>query len=267
MMNMSGIYDKENFCHGCGETMKDEFHVIDCTGITGTDLYCDECAKKLLKEKINKMDTYGLHFIDSGNYHYISKLMLDKIKKPFVLVVFDCHPDMKDPAFGEILSCGNWVKEAVDENENLIEAELIGVKDNLIGQDMKDYRNKVDFISLEEMEKAKSLENVSTYIIDTINRIKSVKNIDDRPSVYISIDKDVLAQSEVNTNWDQGNLSLRTVEDILSYLFHNDDVVGIDICGEPSAKNPFFNEMSDANKSSQVNQRFIQFINSLYKNA
>ena len=56
----------------------------------------------------------GIHFIDSGDYHYISKIMTDFIKEPFTLVLIDHHTDMQDASLGgDILSCGNWAKKGI----------------------------------------------------------------------------------------------------------------------------------------------------------
>ena len=48
----------------------------------------------------------GIHFLDSGNYHYVTKLWLDQVKEPFDLLVLDHHTDLQQPMFGDILSCG-----------------------------------------------------------------------------------------------------------------------------------------------------------------
>ncbi len=53
---------------------------------------------RILKERIATFQPEEIHFIDSGNHHYMSKLWTDKITSPFSLVVFDHHPDMQ-PSF------------------------------------------------------------------------------------------------------------------------------------------------------------------------
>ena len=50
--------------------------------------------------------------------------------------------------------------------------------------------------------------------------------------IYISIDKDVLNESCAVTNWDQGEMSLPLLENVLKILISNYDVIGIDICGD-----------------------------------
>ena len=46
----------------------------------------------------------GIHFLDSGNYHYVSKIWMEKIEEEFELLVLDHHTDMQPPMFGDILS-------------------------------------------------------------------------------------------------------------------------------------------------------------------
>ena len=88
--------------------------------------YCDEEAEAAIKERISLMGPSGIHFLDSGNYHYLSKLWLDKIEGEFELLVFDHHTDMQMPMFGNILSCGGWIQAALDTNTRLKRVYLAG---------------------------------------------------------------------------------------------------------------------------------------------
>lgn len=93
IMDFTGIYEKEHF-YG-----KTRVHWIDCQQIQGTNCYCDEEAETLLRQKIAPFPAEAIHFIDSGNYHYMTKLWTEKLREPFVLVVADHHPDMQPPLF------------------------------------------------------------------------------------------------------------------------------------------------------------------------
>ena len=59
--------------------------------------------------------------------------------------------------------------------------------------------------------------------------------------VYISIDKDVPLPKTAVTNWDQGRMTMAQLESILLHIFNNEEVIGVDICGESSAA-PLLNE-------------------------
>ena len=84
---------------------------------------------KKLKEKIKKRictcPVNGIHFIDSGNFHYVSEFYLERLTEEFVLVVFDHHSDMLKPLFGDILSCGSWILNAMEHNKYLKKVILI----------------------------------------------------------------------------------------------------------------------------------------------
>ena len=81
--------------------------------LNGTECYCDEEGASALQRMIADYSPQGIHFIDSGNYHYVTKFWTDKLATPFALLVFDHHPDMQPPLFEHILSCGSWVKDVL----------------------------------------------------------------------------------------------------------------------------------------------------------
>ena len=89
---------------------------LDCKDIPGTNCYCDSLAEEEIGKRIAPFGPEGIHFLDSGNYHYLTKLWLELIKVPFELLVFDHHTDMQCPAFGGILSCGGWIRVALETN-------------------------------------------------------------------------------------------------------------------------------------------------------
>lgn len=112
----------------CDEDMKNnsQFHWIDCSDINGCDLYCSDEAAAEIQKRIMPYGTKGIHFIDSGNFHYITKITTDQIKQPFSLVVFDHHTDMQQPLVNEMMSCGDWAGLVLDQNPNLKQLILIG---------------------------------------------------------------------------------------------------------------------------------------------
>ena len=110
LMNFSHVYENEKFY------LSEEYNWVDCTNIIGTNGYCDESALAVLKEKVQAIKAEGIHFIDSGNFHYVSEFWLEKIKQDFVLVVFDHHSDMVKPMFSDILSCGSWMLNSLENN-------------------------------------------------------------------------------------------------------------------------------------------------------
>ena len=93
IMNFSGIYREEDF-------WEDQEPVwLDFQRLQGVNCYCTPEAEAAIKEKICDLPVQGIHFLDSGNYHYLSKFWLEKIQEPFSLLVFDNHTDMQEAAF------------------------------------------------------------------------------------------------------------------------------------------------------------------------
>lgn len=74
-------------------------------------LYCEKESLKIIERKLVKRKHKGITFIGSGNYHYITYLLLKEIQKPFTLILFDHHSDINLSIYARsnIISCGNWV--------------------------------------------------------------------------------------------------------------------------------------------------------------
>ena len=125
-MKMTDAYEHQSFYKELNNCT-----IIDCRDLEGTRCYLDDSAKI---EIVNRLDEYpvsGIHFIDSGNYHYLSLLWLSKINTPFNLILFDHHPDNQPPSFGEITSCGGWVLEATEKLSNLKNVYTFGVGEEI----------------------------------------------------------------------------------------------------------------------------------------
>ena len=194
-INMSGIYD--GF-----------LSEIDCKSVSGTNCYCDATAKDTLRDRLKDIPVDAFHFLDSGNYHYLSYFFLEQIKEEYALVLFDKHPDYQLPSFGEILSCGGWVKNAWEDFSNLKAVYMIGVDENL-------------YDSLEDVPK-----NVKRLNAGDVCKIPT-----DLP-LYISVDKDVLSEEFASCDWDQGDMSLEELLCALRELRDNHPILGVDVCGE-----------------------------------
>ena len=163
---------------------------------------------------------YGVHLLDNGNYHYLSALMTERIREPYTLILIDHHPDMQPSAFGcEVLSCGSWVLNALLTQKNLKRVFALGVEEVLKEEALLCVR---EAIGREEYER------VRKKISFAYPKSEEVVG-----GIYLSIDKDVLAKKFVKTNWDQGEMTLPQLEDILRDLCTNHKVIGMDLSGAP----------------------------------
>ena len=83
---------------------------VDLRHLEGTTCYCDEAAEVEIAKALNPLPLNALHWIDGGDFHYLSDIWMRRLDAPAKLVLFDNHPDDQEPAFGsDILSCGGWV--------------------------------------------------------------------------------------------------------------------------------------------------------------
>ena len=84
IMNFSGVYEVQGL-KAVLEAGKTNNHIIsqlDCQDIPGTNCYCDSLAEEEIEKRIVPFGPEGLHFLDSGNYHYLTKLWLELVKEP-----------------------------------------------------------------------------------------------------------------------------------------------------------------------------------------
>ena len=89
--------------------------VLDLSSLEGTVCYCDPGAAAKIKAALAGREE-KIHWIDSGDFHYVTKLFTDALAEPFTLVLFDHHPDDQAPEFEGVLSCGSWVAAMKAEN-------------------------------------------------------------------------------------------------------------------------------------------------------
>ena len=146
LMNFSGIYREEEFWKNR------QVSWIELQDVCGTNCYCDEEAIAEINKRTENYPTAGIHFIDSGNYHYMTRLWLTRMDQPFCLLVYDNHTDMQPPAFGGILSCGGWIAAALEELENLKYVILVGPDEAAYEQVDENLKDRVIFLSREKLQ-------------------------------------------------------------------------------------------------------------------
>ena len=240
IMNFSGVYNLENFARN------KKFQWIDCRELSGTNCYCQPENVEKIKNLIRKYPEKGIHFIDSGNYHYLTKFWTDKISEPFSLIVFDHHPDMQPPICDHVISCGDWVADMMRENKYLKNVIIIGVKDKLLQTIPPEYVHRAKFYCESDLNHDERWKEFSKMHINE--------------PVYISIDKDVLDKKSAQTNWDQGSLSIEGLEKLITIIFSHEEVIGVDICGECSTTLDLFEEERECEVDNKANRALLELI-------
>ena len=255
--NFTNVYENQPFMDGLRHS--GEATWIDCTDIPGTDCYCDDEAVETIRRRIADAgikDVGGIHFFDNGNYHYMSKIWTDMVQEPFSLVVFDHHPDMQEPRFGNILSCGGWVKKVLEENKFVNNVVIIGVANHLVDEIRAELSqagdagvlDKVKFIKESELGKENLLSSLAS-------RLSS--------NLYLSIDKDALSPAFAATNWDQGSLDVAALKEIIAGLAASHKIIGVDICGERARDfaGDEHHTVQEANAlNDRINRELVEFL-------
>lgn len=239
VLNFSGVYERQSF-------YKDrDCEWIDCSDLSGVNGFCDETSREEIDARISGLEGW-IHFIDGGNFHYLSYLLMKHIREPFTLVVFDHHTDMKPSMFAGLLSCGCWIKEALDALPFLKNVVLIGVADSLADTAEPDYAGRVRIIS-ERMAEAGD-----TWL--------GILEAEASEAVYLSIDKDAFGREEVVTDWDQGTMTLEQLERAYRIL-DSRRILGVDICGEADRDEFFSGQMSASDEQNDAaNRRILRML-------
>jgi arginase family enzyme len=203
---------------------------------------CSVAALRALGEELPA--TPPLVFLGSGDYHHVSYLKIERLRvlrTPVQVVVFDNHPDNMRYPFG--IHCGSWVShvsrlpfvtcvhvlgitsgdvEGLHVWENHLRPLHSGrVRYWCIGRDLRAMRR----LGIRESQ---SFESAG----DLLDRFAEESRTWNAP-VYLSIDKDVLAPNVVQTNWDQGVMTMEDLEQGIDIV--RNFVVASDVTGEVSS--------------------------------
>ncbi|WP_286187686.1 arginase family protein [Ruminococcus sp. AF17-22AC] len=216
--NFSGIYKNQNFYKNYAE---EEISWTELSDLSGCNCYCDAEASDRIRKEIQAFTGKGLHFIDSGNYHYMTRLWLEKLQIPFRLLVFDNHTDMQPPAFGGLLSCGGWIAASLEELPLLQEVILVGPDEDAYTQVEPDLQQKVLFLSREKLSTMTTEEKEGFF-----------NNLSEDLPLYVSVDKDVLCKGDASTTWSQGDMHLSELMSFLELVLERQNILGMDVCGE-----------------------------------
>lgn len=281
LLDFTGVYDDEFVKN------KTTLKWIDCTDISGCNMYCSKQAEQKIGKRIDAVGIHGIHFLDSGNYHYVTKIMTDRIKRPFTLVIFDHHTDMQKPLVEGMTSCGDWALKVLKENAYLQQLILIGPdKKDINAIEIADKNNsikksgKLITFSAQEINENQlkqsiastndspagasynsSIDTKAASILNTTKDITSkINKISSGIPIYISIDKDILDKQISETNWSQGKMQLSTLEKILDVFLRKNKIIGIDICGECSKSIPLPEYMEAEEKNEELNHELYQYL-------
>ena len=202
--DFTGMYEAEGFLQSL-QDRRVPYRQVRLGDIEGTCCYCDPEAEAEISRRLEPVPEERVRWIDSGDYHYVTKILAAREREPFTLVLVDNHPDDQAPAFGGVLSCGSWVKELRESCPMLEEAWTLGPDHRI--------RNASGTVD-RELEEG---------IDDLVAALEGKR-------VYLSVDKDVLDRAFSRTDWSQGTYSLDVLKGWLDRLLRL-DVAAVDVCG------------------------------------
>ena len=101
-------------------------YILDFTTLSGTTGFCDDAAADEIRRCIADFPARGIHFLDNGNFHYLTRFWCEKISEDFVLVVYDHHVDLRKPVFPGLMSCGSWIRDVLLRNSHCRAVLIIG---------------------------------------------------------------------------------------------------------------------------------------------
>ena len=100
--------------------------ILDFTTLSGTTGFCDDAAADEIRRRIADFPARGIHFLDNGNFHYLTRFWCEKISEDFALVVYDHHVDLRKPVFPGLMSCGSWIRDVLFRNSHCRAVLIIG---------------------------------------------------------------------------------------------------------------------------------------------
>ncbi|MCH4071473.1 MAG: hypothetical protein LKF11_00685 [Pseudoramibacter sp.] len=191
----------------------------------------------MIRKRLKHCTPAEVHFIDNGNYHYLTYYWLEKLSEPVNLLVFDHHSDMLPPVFGKIMSCGSWLLRTVEDLPMVKQVLHFGMDPRYLSHIPTNFRDRV------------------TATDDAEQAVRFLKQHRHRP-LYISLDKDVFSNREVRTNWDQGRLRFPVFERLLRAADQICAIRGMDVCGESTV-------YGEQWRGEKFNRQLVRLIKSL----
>ncbi|HKV65854.1 MAG TPA: hypothetical protein VJN66_05690 [Rhodanobacteraceae bacterium] len=195
----------------------------------------------------------SITFMGSGDFHHLAALLAERVEEPFTLLHFDNHPDWVRLA--PRWHCGSWVNRVL-ALPNVQRVVTVGpCSDDLVDPGRKGGNlPALDSGRLVLLPWQHEPSRVHRRIADGPGHswrgghihwrnladmllpraIDAVMAAIPTDVVWITIDKDVLPESEALTNWDQGQMPLAALLAMLRAAGERKRVLGADICGEYS---------------------------------
>lgn len=217
----------------------------------------DQLKRQLSVEYVKAVGKARLCFMGSGDFHHITSLLielaLEEMKQPVTLIHFDNHPDWV--YFRNGLHCGSWINR-VAANPMVEKIITIGVCSNDLnwpewkGANLSLLRDRQLELYPYNQVRSRVRRNYGSGASHSYSNgyiewraiaqwgeqafISHLKARIRTEAVYITIDKDVFTSDEAVTNWDQGQLRLSFLLEMLRAITGRHKMIGADVTGDYS---------------------------------
>lgn len=239
-------------------------YILDFTTLSGTTGFCDDAAADEIRRCIADFPARGIHFLDNGNFHYLTRFWCEKISEDFALVVYDHHVDLRKPVFPGLMSCGSWIRDVFLRNSHCRAVLIIGperAQADIIERELQ------SLVAEDQPPRSSASARLYCFTEDDILDGRAARELPHlldalHLPVYISIDKDVLSRKVLRTNWDQGIMTEAEFRRELDRFTMDPKIhiLGVDICGEPAynACRRLLDDTRDLRRSDGVNHRLLE---------
>jgi len=207
-----------------------------------------------LRERAREEPTLSL--LGSGDFHHLAVLLMEQAREPLTIIHIDNHPDWVRLA--PRWHCGSWVNQALRLPQVQRVITLGPCSDDLVRPGLKGgnlaalgrgrivlfpWRHAPSRVWRRVADGAGHRYRNGHLVWSNLAEIGVEKALDaiipliETSAIWISIDKDVLAEADALTNWDQGHMPLAAVAQVIAAVGARKRIVGADVCGEFSAAN------------------------------
>ncbi|MFA5146910.1 MAG: arginase family protein [Candidatus Omnitrophota bacterium] len=233
--------------------------IVDLTDIgPAARMWFSDNSEGEINRRLDLRPPAAINLLGSGDFHHVSRLLIERIDGPLCVIGFDMHPDWD--ILPPRLACGSWVNGAL-ENRNVLKFLLIGassddlsapwIESGNIGAfrdgrlEIYPYSHAPSYVFFRDVPENLSVivekmlffrriwwtelagKNMTDFFRGVLERLPSRK-------VYVTIDKDCLKREYAFTNWEAGRSTLEEVLSILRLIKEKTDIVGADITGDYS---------------------------------
>ena len=217
----------------------------------------DDFREVLVKQLTTGKTEPRLTFMGSGDFHHVTTFLvafaLENQSVPITIIHFDNHPDWVN--FKNGLHCGSWINHALKHpqvekiitlgvcSHDLRRPEWKNANLTLLSQGLLElypydhapsrvrggYGTGASYVQKNGALYWKTIRslgerNFADYLLSRIQT----------RSVYLTIDKDVLAREDAITNWDQGVMRMPYLLSLIRGIGGHHSVIGADVTGDYS---------------------------------